>query len=413
MDRRSLGRLRRQPGYTAFYGAATIARLADEMFSVGVVLLLLDRTGSPELAGATVAAITLPSLATGPLLGAWLDLTGRRRALMVVDQLAITATLLAILAVAGSAPDILIPFIALLAGITYPVSFGGFTSLVPVLVPDDLLDPANALEATSFNVALVVGPALAGTLSALLGPEAPLLVQAGLSLAALPLLLAIPGADRRDGERASARRLLQVAGDGLRQLVAVPALRGVTVAGALGLAGIGLLTVAFPLFAVDHLGVGRSAAGYLWAAFAVGSAAGALALVRLQRRFPAEAIVLMALAAFGALMLSWPLAASLPVALALVAAAGMADGPGLAATFAVRQQQVPRRLHGQVFTTAASLKVGAFSAGAALAGPVVVALGSAETLLVAAGVQFVAAAAGLVLMRLPARAAATGRPGGG
>ena len=67
--------------------AATLARVSDEMFSVGVVLLVLDRTGSAGLAGATVAAITLPSLISGPLLGAWLDLTGRRRTLMVIDQL--------------------------------------------------------------------------------------------------------------------------------------------------------------------------------------------------------------------------------------------------------------------------------------------------------------------------------------
>jgi predicted MFS family arabinose efflux permease len=252
----------------------------------------------------------------------------------------------------------------------------------------------------------VFGPALAGVLSALLGPEAPLVVEAALSLAALPLLLAIPNADRRDGERAAWGRLVAIAREGLRQIVAVPALRGVTAAGALGLLGLGLLTVAFPFFAVEHLEAERSAAGFLWAAFAIGSTVGALALVRLNRRLSAETIVLVALTVFGLLMLSWPLAASLPVALVLVALAGVADGPGLAATFAVRQRWTPRRLHGQVFTTGASLKVGAFSAGAALAGPVVVAIGSAETLLVAAAMQFAAAAAGLGLMRLPARAVA-------
>ena len=53
---------------------------------MGVVLLVLDRTGSAGLAGLAVAAITLLSLVSGPLLGAWPDLTGRRRRLMVVDQ---------------------------------------------------------------------------------------------------------------------------------------------------------------------------------------------------------------------------------------------------------------------------------------------------------------------------------------
>lgn len=48
--------LRRQRGYPTFLGAATLARVADEMFSVGVVLLVLERTGSAALAGATVAA---------------------------------------------------------------------------------------------------------------------------------------------------------------------------------------------------------------------------------------------------------------------------------------------------------------------------------------------------------------------
>ena len=405
MNAPKVGRLRSQPGYGAFFSAATLARLADEMFSVGVVLFLLDRTGSPELAGATVAAITLPSLVTGPLLGAWLDVSGRRRALMVVDQLAITATLLAILAVAGNAPDLVIPFIALFAGFTYPLSFGGFTSLIPALVPEDLLDSANALETTSFNLALVVGPALAGTLAAVFGPSASLAVEAALSLAVLPLLFAVPALDR-PGTGAGGARLLATVGEGLRQIVAVPQLRGVTAAGALGLAGLGLLTVAFPLFAVEELDIARSTSGYMFAAFAVGSMAGALGLVRLQAAFPPDRVVVVGYAIFGALMLLWPLAGTLPVLLALIAVAGVADGPALTAQFAVRQRRVPRRLHGQVFTTAVSLKVGAFSAGAAVAGPVVVSLGAANTLLVAAALQFAAASIGYALMRLPARAGA-------
>ena len=71
MDRATLRRLRRQPAYLRFLSAATLARVADEMFSVGVVLLALERTGSAALAGTLVAAITLPSLFTAPLLGAW------------------------------------------------------------------------------------------------------------------------------------------------------------------------------------------------------------------------------------------------------------------------------------------------------------------------------------------------------
>jgi predicted MFS family arabinose efflux permease len=404
MDRDSLRRLRAQPGYLKFLSAATLARVSDEMFSVGVVLLVLDRTDSPALAGATVAAITLPSMISGPLLGAWLDLTGRRRTLMVIDQIVIATVLVALVLLIGHAPAWLIPLVAVPAGITYPLSFGGFTSMIPALVPGELLPPANAVETTSFNAALVIGPALAGTLSALAGPATPLLVEAALAIAALGLIVRIPGLDAPP-ERADERTLWSIAADGLRQIVLVPQLRGVTAAAAFGMAGLGLLTVAFPLFAVDHLGVERSASGYMWAAFAVGSTLGALSLVRIQRRFPPERIVVAGYATFGLLMMTWPLAGSLPVFLVLVSLASMVDGPALASQFAVRQQYVPPSLYGQVFTSAVGLKVGSFALGAALAGAVVTGLGSAEALVLAATLQIVAAVVGVTLMNLPGRPA--------
>jgi MFS family permease len=360
MDRDSLSRLRAQPGYLGFVSAATLARVSDEMFSVGVVLLVLDRTGSAALAGATVAAITFPSLVSGPLLGAWLDLTGRRRSLMVIDQVVIASVLVALVALVGHAPNWVIPLVVLPAGITYPLSFGGFTSLIPSLVPGELLPPANALETTSFNAALVTGPALAGTLSGAVAPAAPLVVEAALALAALALIVRIPGLDRAPQHTPDDRTLWSVAGDGLRTIAAVPALRGVTIAAAFGMVGLGLLTVAFPLFAVEHLGVERSAAGFMWAAFAVGSTLGALSLV------PA-----------------------------------LADGPALAAQFAVRQYHVPPSLYGQVFTTAVGLKVGSLALGAAAAGAVVTELGSAEALVLAATMQLLGSLVGFSLARLP------------
>jgi predicted MFS family arabinose efflux permease len=310
--------------------------------------------------------------------------------------------LVAVVLMVGNAPDWTIPLVVLVAGLTYPLSFGGFTSLIPTIVPDELLPPANALETTSFNSALVIGPALAGTLSAVFGPTTPLLVEAALALVALALIVRIPRLDSGPRHGGSGT-LLGTAADGLRQIISVPELRGITVAAALGLGGLGLMTVAFPLFAVEHLDVERSAAGYMWAAFAVGSTLGALSLVRIQRRFASERIVLAGYLIFGTLMLLWPLAGSLPVLLLLIALASTADGPALAAQFAVRQQVVPPSLYGQVFTTAAGLKVGSFSLGAALAGPVATSLGSAEAMVVAACAQIAAAGLGLLLMRGPAR----------
>ena len=390
-------RLAREPHYLRFLGAATFARVADEMFSVGVVLLALERTGSAALAGLLVAAITLPSLVTAPLLGAWLDLRGRRKALMMLDQAIASAALVAIALLIGRAPDALLVAIAFAAGLTWPLSFGGFTSLIPAIVPEELLPRANAIEATSFNFALIAGPLLAGAIAGIAGPEATVLTEAGLTLFTLVLLVGFDTLDSAPVRAAGS--LMQVVRDGLRALVDVPQLLGTTVAGALNLVGAGFLTVAFPFFCVEHLDAPRNASGALWAAFAFGSTVGALALVRLQRRFAPHRIVLVSMLVFGVLMLPWPLAQSLPVALVLVAIASIADGPGLAATFAVRQEWAPRDLQGQIFTTAAGLKVGAFALGAAVAGPLVTGIGSSGAIIASAGTSFVGAAVGWLLMR--------------
>ena len=185
--------------------------------------------------------------------------------------------------------------------------------------------------------------------------------------------------------------------------MAVPELLGTTVSGSLNLIGAGFLTVAFPFFCVEHLGTERTASGALWAAFAFGSTVGALALVRLQRRYAPHRVVIASLVVFGLLTLTWPLAESLPVALVLVAVASVADGPGLAATFAVRQDWAPRDLQGQIFTTAAGVKVGSFALGAAVAGPLVTGIGSSGAILACAGTSFAGAAVGGMLMRRPAR----------
>ena len=204
MDRATFARLRRQPGYPLFFATATITRFADDMFAVGAVLLVLDRTGSAPLAGLVVAAITLPSIVTGPVLGAWLDRAPSRRRVMIFDQLLAASTIVALVFLAGNAPNWTLPLVALCAGITWPLSFGGFTSLIPGIVPEDLLPPANALEATSFNIAIIAGPALAGAITAFAGPDVSLLVEAVLTAGVIADDRAYPrpgSPDRSTGRR--------------------------------------------------------------------------------------------------------------------------------------------------------------------------------------------------------------------
>jgi MFS family permease len=385
------GGLAAQPGYPAFLLAATLARLASEMFPVAAVLLVLDRTGRPGLAGAVVAATTLPAVVTGPVLGAWLDRTRRRRRALATNQVLLAASLLGILAAAGRAPGGVLLALAALAGLTGPLATGGYTAMIPVLVPGPLLARANALEATSFNTAAIAGPAVAGAVAAGAGPAGAVLAEAALAALALPAIALLPRLAAPAG--ADPAPLAATIRQGLALLARTPVLRGVTVATAVGMGGAGLLTLALPFWA-ERLGAGRAGAGYLWAALEAGAIAGALAAARPTAGWPPQRVVLAGLGLFGLGVIAWPLAPSFPAALALVALAGLAEGPAFAATFATRQRWSPPDLRGQIFTTAASLKLGAFAVGSALAGSAVAEAGVDGALVAVGAVQLLAVALG-------------------
>lgn len=397
MAREPAARLRSSPGYRRFWTAATLARLGNEMAAVGVVLHVLDRTDSPAWAGATLGALMLPSIVTGPLLGAWLDRGGRRLEAIRLDQAVAAASLALIAALAGSAPDVLLPLAALPAGVTFPLSTGGFSSLLPAYVAPSLRVRANALEASSFNTAIVAGPALAGVLATTVNPLAAVLAQAGVKLVALALSFTIGGGAPLPARHGAAIRT--IVREGFAVLVASRRLLAATAAGAISLAGRGLLALAFPFFAVEQLGEPRGFAGWLWAAFAAGSLLGAIGPLGIQARRRPHEIVVWASAAAGLVMLLWPLAADPAVALALIGAAGFVYGPGLVATFSVRQEEAPPELQSHVFMTGAGLKTASFALGSALSGAAVVELGTDATLVLAAALHLLAAATGAALAR--------------
>jgi predicted MFS family arabinose efflux permease len=230
------------------------------------------------------------------------------------------------------------------------------------------------------------------------------LAEAVLAGLALPAIARLPRVEAPAGDHPT--RLGTTIRQGLGQLARTPVLRGVTVATAVGMGGTGLLTLALPFWA-ERLGAGRAGAGYLWAAMEAGAIAGALAAARPTAGWPPQRVVLAGLGLFGLVMVAWPLAPAFPVALGLVALAGLVEGPAFAATFATRQRWSPPPLRGQIFTTAASLKLGAFAVGSALAGPVLDLAAVDGTLVAVGAVQLLAVALGRVT---GARGSAQGPP---
>ena len=383
----------RTPGLGALFTASTTARLANEAARVAIVLLVLARTGSPALAGTVVGALALPALVTGPVLGAWLDRTQHRRSVFVANQLLLLVVLVALLAVTGSAPSWVVVVLGLLAGITAPVLTGGFTGLIAPLVPAPFLRRAYGAEATSYNLAGVLGPAAAGALAAVASPEVAGGATAVASLRALVAVLRVPmPATPVDPDRGS---LVGSVLTGLRLLATVPALRSVTVATTVSFTGMGALPVVFPLLA-EEVGQPAAAGGGLFSAFALGALAGSAALAARQTRTPPLRTTFIGIAGLALAFAAVAAAPTFLTAVVLVAVAGALEGPTLASTLAVRAAHSPHDMQTQVVTTAASLKFGGFAAGSALTGLVVASYGVRAGLLGLAAMQVLALVLGLL-----------------
>ena len=377
------------PGYARYFTAVAIARIPNTMWAVAGALLVLQRTGSLSLAGVTVAAGSLPAALTGPVLGAWLDIARSRRALMALDQLIAAGALVGLLLLAGHGPRWTLPALGVAYGLTSPLSFGAFRSVLPELVGPELLARANTMEATSINLAYIVGPAVAGAIAGAAGPAAAVEVQLGVIAATLALVVTDDVFELRPA--AWPADLTGTVLGGLKALWTIVPLRAVSASSLFSVMGWGALNVGFPAYAIA-VGAGAHASGYLWAAVSLGSVVSAFAFARLAARLPTIALMAGSSAAMACSAALWPLAGNLVAALVLVTLTGVLEGPALAAFFTVRQRYTPAPLRGQVFSTAGSFTLAGMAIGSAAAGPVHAAFGTTATLLAFSVLQLVSAA---------------------
>ena len=351
-----------RPGYPGFVLTVSLSRVSATMFNTAGVLLVLVRTHSAALAGLTAAATVIPGAVSGPVLGAWLDVARRRRLLVVGDQLLSVAGLAAILVLAGHAPNWTVPLVAVIYSFTRPFSSGSFSSALAELAGAELLDAASAVEATSLNLAVVLGPVLAGVLSGVLGPAATVEVQVALTLVVALLIAINPAFEARPAVRVTSLRAAVRAG--LAVLVRHPVLRATTVSSTAAAFGWGLMLVGFPLYAVRMLHAPAHASGYLWAAMAGGSIIGTFGF----RGRPSLTRSAASYAAVGLSALLWLLGASLLAGVALITLSGVLEGPAYSGAIVLRQRTAPPAVRAQVMTTLTSLSGVALSAGGAVGG---------------------------------------------
>ena len=383
-------------GLRRYLAGAAAARAGDEMSGPALLLLGFAVTGRAETGSGLLACLTIAGAAGGPLFGALLDRSGRPDRLLAWTLAAYALGIVALQAAVGRLPMPALAAIALLAGLFNPAVAAGWTAQLPRVVTGRELDRGSALDALTFSAASLAGPALAAGVAAGIGARAAVLTAAGLVVLAVPSACSLsryrpatisgPGQDLTTVRPTLGRQMAA----GFAVIVARRPLLRATVTSVVSYAGIGMLLVCCPLLGAQRLG-GPARGALLISATAVASLTANVILARRPGRGRPDTRVLVSTLVIGASMAAAALAPGW-LTLAAVALGGAGEGPQLTALLAVRHRETPAHMRGQVYTTAASLKIAGLAAGAALAGPLA---GWSVTgcLLIAAAIELVAAAA--------------------
>lgn len=374
-----------------------IARTAQSMLSVAMVLFTLAAFDSPGLAGIVTFAAIFPGLVVSPIAGALLDRHGRVR-LIVVDYAVALVSLASIggLALAGLLPAWLLVLIALVSSVTGIFSHTGLRSLFPILVPRHLWERVNAVDSNGYVVATIIGPPLAAALVAAIGgPLTILAIAVAFGVAAA----VIAGVPEPRVETATTGRLLPDAWQGLLYFWRNRTLRGLGVSLSIINLASGMTTIVIPLTVIDRLHAGEAAVGLVFAIAGVAGLVSATTFGRVDTRgrewtmlvlpmFLSAGAVALILPAVGAAGIETGLVAGMLFLAAHSLAIGLLQGPLDIALFTVRQRRTDPAWMGRAFAVSMAVNFAGFPVGAAAAGaiatvslPAAVALGVAACLL--------------------------------
>jgi MFS family permease len=388
--------LRHSPNFRRLWLGQMVSGVGSQLTIVGVAYQTYRLTGSSFMVGLVSLVQFLPLLFGSLYGGAIADAHDRRRVLLVA-QLALATTSLVLALNAGLAHPRLWPlFLCTAASAAFQgLDMPARKAALPMIVPVDELPAANALQQVLFQLAAVVGPALAGLLIATSGLSVVYwcdVASFGAAIAAVVMLPAL--VPKGGGTRAGLRSIAE----GMRYLRHQRLLASTFLIDINAMV-FGMPRALFPALGTGLYGGGAGTVGLLYAAPAGGALIGALMTgwvgsVRRQGRAVVVAVIVWgaAIAVFGLVPILW-------VGLLLLAVAGAADVISAVFRNAILQTTVPERLQGRLSGVFTAVVTGGPRLGDAEAGAVA-AVAGVQASVVSGGLACVAGV-GAIVWKIP------------
>ena len=259
------------------------------------------------------------------------------------------------------------PFYAVLVffGMARGVAGPATQSLLPFLVSREQLPRALAFSSSSFQTAVLIGPAMGGFLY-LLGSVAAYGTCAACFLVAGVVTLMLGGRKREESSSGETTAVARVA-EGVRFVRARPIILG-AISLDLFAVLLGGATALLPVFARDILHAGPVGLGFLRSAPAFGAALVGLALGRKPLERHTGRVMFAAVAAFGIATIVFGLSKNFALSLAALAVLGAVDMLSVFIRHALIQFATPDSMRGRVSAVnvlfiGASNELGEFESG--------------------------------------------------
>jgi MFS family permease len=349
--------------YRLYFSGQVVSNTGTWMQRIAQDWLVLKLTDSPFAVGITTALQFLPVLLFGPLGGVVVD-RFPKRAILVATQaiMGLLATVLGTLVLTGAVTVWHVYLVALALGSVTVVDNPTRQVFVNELVPPHLVRNAISLNTAAFQLARLVGPAVAGVLIAVAGSGPAFLINAGSYAATIAALLAmrrrllhaLPPTRRERGQLR----------EGLRYICARPHIMWIIVmVFFIGTFGYNF-SVFLSAYAKNTSHAGADVYGLLNTTLAVGSLAGAFLAAR--RSSVRVRFLFATAAAFSTLMIMLGVVPWLPVVMVVLVICGAASTSFSTAANASVQLATDPHMRGRVM----SLYMTVFMGGTPLGGPV-------------------------------------------
>lgn len=381
----AIGALRHR-NFVLFWCGQIVSLIGTWMQTVAQGYLVYHLTGSATLLGLVTTLGTLPVLFLTLFGGVLADRAPKRRVLVATGAVQVWHVLA----------------LATALGVVNAIDVPTRQSFVVELVGRDDLFNAIALNSSVFNLARIVGPAVAGLLIVRTGLAAPFLINAASYVAVIAGLLAMripPFVAAKNPEPA-----LQRLAAGLTY-----ARTDLTVSTVLLVLGsVGILAFNYPAlmpaFAAEELHQGAGGLSLLYSALGVGAIAGALTLAFAGDRLPRARLFWAGAVLFCLMQILFSLTRTLPLAMAALVVMGLCMILFLADANTLVQSFVPDALRGRVMGVYTLVFLGSTPFGAFAAGLVAGRLRSVPVSLAGGSVLALGAIAAIWLCRPAAHA---------